>query len=361
MMMFMLRFILIFMLPVLSAMPTIIQQSHQPEMAAIASTIRGDLEISKANYHAGRLQLLLKQSKDWQFLQCRIRSERNEILLEKTFKFKPENRVWAAHQCSDMTLLGLMGKEMNFSGRIAWVTANGDEYLVNQTDYTFKTNRTLFKSREPILSLAWTPDATSLYYIKKNKGLYYINRYNRLANSHTRLYQSKTPMSDLVWDQSQSQLIFTKAVHGIQKMFVLQDKKAQQLSFGRSIDVSPTISKGKIVFVSDAADKTQLFKFQPGGVRSKLPLEGQKMAMPIMYHHQLYWVEASNQSVMVYDSYKKEVSDFVDIGHINALALSPFGLLIATDKSLSLYDFDGGAKRRFETQGLVMATSWMDV
>ena len=339
----------------------VILQSDQPELKTLSEVIKSDLRASKAYYHAGKLQLLLKSQKGWGMLQCRLRSGDNDILVERTFRFDQNNRLWAAHGCSDMVLQGLTGKPSNFSGRVAWVRQLNNEYIVEQTDRSLNTTNVMFTSPTPIISLAWTPDAKFLYYIKQNQSGYEIKRFNRNANTHHKVYQSKTPLNDLVWDASQSQLIFTKAMHGIQKLFILDHDQPRQLTFGKSIDVSPTVSNGKVVFVSDQHQSPSLYRLHSGGNKEPLALEGEVMATPMMYHHQLYWYDASTGEVKVFDSVKKETDVFLKQSNVNALSPTPFGLLIATNSEVLLVDFEGSVSVRKSLKVNILSTSWMDI
>lgn len=355
------KIILILFVQITYAMPMVILQSHQEELNLLSEVIKSDLKASKAYYHAGKLQLLLKSQKDWGMLQCRLRSGNNDILIERTFKFNQRNRLWAAHGCSDLVLQGLTGKPGYFSGRIAWVRYGDGQYFVEQVDRQLDAPATLFSSTAPIISLAWTPDSQSLYYIKKNKSSYEIKRYDRNAKTHHKVYLSTTPLNDLVWDASQSQLIFTKAVHGIQKLFSFENDQPRQLTFGKSIDVSPTVSKGKVVFVSDQDKSPNLYRLHSGGAKERLALAGDVMAIPMMYHHQLYWYDAAAGEIKVFDSIKKEIDTFIHQDGITAISPTPFGLLVATGNQLALVDFDGSTTIRKSYRINVLSTSWMDV
>ena len=355
------KIILILLVQITYAMPMVILQSNQEELKSLSEIIKSDLKVSKAYYHAGRLQLLLKSQKEWGMLQCRLRSSDNEILIERTFRFDKANSLWAAHGCSDVVLQGLTGKPSYFSGRIAWVRYQDNHYVVEQSDRQLGVPTTLFNSSAPIISLAWTPDAKSLYYIKHNQTNYEIKRFDRIAKTHHKVYQSSTPLNDLVWDASQSQLIFTKAVHGMQKLFTLDQGQPRQLTFGKSIDVSPTVSKGKIVFVSDQLKSPGLYRLHSGGNKEHLALEGDVMATPMMYHHQLYWYDIASSEIKVYDSIKKETDTFLQQANVKAISPTPFGLLVATESEILIVDFEGGINRRQSIKVNVLSTSWMDV
>ncbi|MEE2769725.1 MAG: hypothetical protein VX835_01410 [Pseudomonadota bacterium] len=356
------KLLLLIFIQTCNAMPMIILQSNQEELKSLSQIIRSDLKSSKANYHAGKLQLLLKSKENWGYLQCRLRSETNDILIERTFKFNSNNAKWAAHGCSDMVLSGLTGKSGSFSGRVAWVTVKQGQYQVEQSDKNLTAPIPLFSSAKPIVSLAWTPDAKSIYYIKQlSKDSYDIKRFDRISNTHHLVHHSKTPLNDLVWDASKSQLIFTKSVHGMQKLFKIENDLAKQLTFGKSIDVAPTVSNGKIVFVSDQNKTPMLFKYHSSGVKSYLPLEGDAMAMPMMYHHQLYWYDAKNGQIKVFDAIKKDTETFLSQSNVQALSPTPFGLLVAADNHLMLVNFDGEIIIRKPIQVNLLSSSWMDV
>ena len=352
---------LLFLIQFSFAMPMIILQSHQDELKAMSEIIRADLKSSKANYHAGKLQLLLTYQKNWGMMQCRLRSENNDILVERTFKYEKSDASWAAHGCSDAVLQGLTGKPSLFSGRVSWVRVDNDDYIVEQADRNLENRSILFKSKAPIISLAWTPDAKSLYYIKHTSDAYDIKRYDRAFKTHHMVYHSKTPLNDLVWDASQSQLLFTKSVHGIQKLFYMDNDSPRQLTFGKSIDVSPTVSNGKVVFISDQKKSPQLYKLTQNGIKSHLPLEGESMLMPMMYHHQLYWYDAIEHIIMVFDSTKQETKMFLNQSNVRAIAPTPYGLLVATSSQVMLVDFEGDVSDRKNIQVNVLSTSWMDV
>ena len=150
-------------------------------------------------------------------------------------------------------------------------------------------------------------------------------------------------------------------MHGIQKLFTLQNDQPRQLTFGKSIDVSPTVSNGKVVFVSDQGNMSRLYKLHSGGVKDYLPLEGVSMSTPMMYHHQLYWYDNTNRAVMVFDSVKKETSTFLTQKDVRAISPTPFGLLVATNEKIMLVDFEGNLLIKKPIIVNILSTSWMDV
>lgn len=358
----MLRVIILFCVQAVFALPTIILQSPQSELRDLSEIIRKDLTESKANYHSGRLQLLLKNQKEWSLLQCRLRQENNDILVEKTFRYKAEDGRWAAHGCSDVVLQGLVGPSETFSGRVAWVRKEGAEYLVEQTDRELSAPSVLFKREEPILSLAWSPDAKTLYYVQSQSGEWMIKTFDRQSKQHRVIHRSRWPLGDVVWDDKGSQLIFTASVRGIEKLFAWQNHQAHQLTFGKSIDVSPTVSKGKIVFVSNASISPKLYQLQGDGSKKKLSLGDAVMRMPIMYHHQLYWFQSDQSGLnwMVYDAPQKTSRAFMPVDTVRAASITPRGPIMASDDGVKLFDFNANLIARQPYTVNVLSTSWMD-
>lgn len=99
---------------------------------------------------------------------------KQQALLSLSMPARASNLRRAAHQVADQIYQKVLGVRGAFDTRIAYVTASGAgqgiEYRLMVADSDGYNPQTLVRSREPLLSPAWSPDGKRIAYVSFQKG-----------------------------------------------------------------------------------------------------------------------------------------------------------------------------------------------
>ncbi|MFZ9934650.1 MAG: Tol-Pal system protein TolB, partial [Arenimonas sp.] len=99
---------------------------------------------------------------------------KQQSLLSLSMPARASNVRRAAHQVADQIYEKILGVRGAFDTRIAYVTATGIgqgiEYRLMVADSDGFNPQTLVRSREPLLSPAWSPDGKRIAYVSFQKG-----------------------------------------------------------------------------------------------------------------------------------------------------------------------------------------------
>jgi TolB protein len=199
----------------------------------------------------------------------------------------PDKLRAVAHQISDVIHEKLTGEPGAFNTRIAYVTKedgpSGFTYKLQVADSDGYNAATILKSRESILSPAWSPDGTKIAYVafERRRSRVFVQG---VADQSRELIANFPGINGApAWSPDGRRLALTLSKDGNPEIYVLDldTKRLKRLTRNRVIDTEPAWSPNgrDIIFTSDRAGKPQIYRMKVGGRRiERLTFEGDSNA-----------------------------------------------------------------------------------
>lgn len=196
-------------------------------------------------------------------------------LLSKTFTVPLAAIRGLGHHISDVVYQKLTGHPGAFSTRIAYINTqwrNGklSEYRLEVADSDGYDPRPLLVSPEPIMSPAWSPDASQLAYVsfENNRAQVYVAD---VATGKRRMVSNRPGINGApAWSPDGSKLALVLSDQKVPKIYLLdlQSSTLDQMTTGYSLDTEPRWAPdGKyLYYTSNRGGKPQIYKIN---VRSK--------------------------------------------------------------------------------------------
>ncbi len=214
---------------------------------------------------------------------------RQQQLAGYRYTVESKNLRTAAHQIADIIYEKLTGERGAFNTRIAYVTREdtpqGVIYRLQVADSDAYNATTVLKSREPILSPAWSPDGQRLAYVSFESGRskVYIQG---VADQKRDLIADFTGINGApAWAPDGRRLALTLSKDGNPEIYVidLDTRRLQRLTKNGVIDTEAAWSPDgrEIIFTSDRAGKPQVYRMRAdGGKVERLTFEGEANLRP---------------------------------------------------------------------------------
>lgn len=284
----------------------------------------------------------------------------------------------AAHHIADLIYEALTGERGAFNTRIAYVTAAGSAksrlYELQVADSDGYGPQTIVRSKEPIMSPTWSPDASRIAYVsfEKRRAEIYVQDMRTGTRSVAAKFAGINGAPS--WSPDGSRLALTLSRDGNPEIYVLRvaDGQLTRLTQSPAIDTEPVWSPDgrSIVFTSDRAGGPQLYQVPAsGGQAQRLTFEGSYNASPdfssdgrrlALVHRD----SSGNYRVAVYELATRQLRVISDGRLDESPSFAPNGRMVlyasqAGRGSLAAVSVDGRVGQRLKFQeGDVREPAW---
>lgn len=194
-----------------------------------------------------------------------------------------------SHYIADQIYEALTGERGAFNTRIAYVTASGTGknklYEMQVADSDGYGPLTIVRSKEPLMSPTWSPDAQRVAYVSFEKKRAEIYQQDLRTGNRTKLASFAGINGAPSWSPDGSRLALTLSRDGNPEIYVLRlsDNTLTRITQTPAIDTEPVWSPDSrtLVFTSDRAGGPQLYQVSAsGGQAQRLTYEGNYNASP---------------------------------------------------------------------------------
>ena len=196
-----------------------------------------------------------------------------------------------AHQISDIIYETLTGDKGAFNTRMAyitskvWPTNNTRYYALYVADVDGHNAQLVIRSRQPIMSPAWSPDGRKLAYVsfEQRRSMIYVQ--DIFTAQREKVSGFKGINGAPSWSPDGTRLAMSLSKDGNSEIYVMHvaSGKLRRLTNHRAIDTEPSWSPDgrNLVFTSDRGGKPQIYQVSVhGGKAKRLTFEGRYNAKP---------------------------------------------------------------------------------
>lgn len=198
-----------------------------------------------------------------------LQNPQKTVLTSGEFVVVPGQLRDVGHRIADMIYQALMGEPGFFSSRLAFVLKRGSSYELQVADVDGARARTVLRSREPIISPAWSPDGGQLAYVSFETGKPVVYVQDLSSGRRHAAANFKGSNSAPAWSPDGRRLAVTLTTTGNSQIYLVDAAGgglARRLTRSDAIDTEPDFSPDgqSIVFTSDRSGGPQIY-IQPAG------------------------------------------------------------------------------------------------
>lgn len=174
-----------------------------------------------------------------------------------------------AHRVSDRVYEKITGLPGDFGSRILYVTAqrhnaNNTDYQLRYADADGRRARTVFTSKEPVMSPSWAPDGRRISYVSFESGRPAIYIQDLVTSKRQKLTNFRGLNSSPVWSPDGSALAMVLSKDGNSEVYVMDIKSRRLSNITRhwGIDTEPAwMPDGKsLIFSSNRGGGVQIYQ-----------------------------------------------------------------------------------------------------
>lgn len=190
---------------------------------------------------------------------------------------------FAAHYIADIVYERLTGQRGAFATRIAYINSSGRgegaSVTLNIADSDGHNAVTVARSNDPLMSPAWSPDASRLAYVSFEGGKPGIYVQEVSSGARERITSFPGINGAPAWSPDGTRLAVTLSKGSNPDIYVVDvaSRALRQITTNRAIDTEPAWSPDgqSIVFTSDRGGRPQIYKVAAGGgPAQRLTFEG---------------------------------------------------------------------------------------
>ena len=196
----------------------------------------------------------------------------------------------AAHQAADMIFEKLTGIRGVFNTQIAYVDSTGNtpanrKFELYIADSDGKNKRTIARSREPLMSPAWSPDGRKLAFVGYDRGYSAIYVQTWETGELKKFVGERGINGAPAWSPDGSKLAVTLSFEKNPDIYVIDvaSGSRNRLTTDPGIDTEATWSPdgGTIIFASDRGGQPQLYSVpSSGGAQTRITFQGNRNEDP---------------------------------------------------------------------------------
>ena len=189
-----------------------------------------------------------------------------------------------AHKIADQIYQKIIGVRGAFDTRIAYVTAvgtgNNSQYSLIIADSDGYNPQTVVRSREPLLSPAWSPDGSKLAYVSFEHGDSAIYMQDITTGARRLLSNQRGINGAPKFSPDGRRLAVSLSYQGNPEIYVMDlgSGSLSRITTNLAIDTEPewTPDDANLIFTSDRSGKPQLYEVAAGGgAAQRLTFQGQ--------------------------------------------------------------------------------------
>ncbi|MDR2508296.1 MAG: Tol-Pal system beta propeller repeat protein TolB [Candidatus Accumulibacter sp.] len=268
----------------------------------------------------------------------------------------------AGHRIADAIHEKLLGVPGTFSTRVAFVVKNGSKsYELHVADADGQNEQVALRSKEPIISPAWSPDGTRLAYVsfESRKPVVYVH--SLASGKRSAVANFKGSNSAPAWSPDGTKLAVVLSKEGGSQIFTINadGSGARRVSAANSINTEPFFSPDGqfLYFTSDRGGSPQIYRTNVnGGETRRVTFQGSYNVSPRISPDgkNLAFITRGEGGfrLAIMGLEDGQVRILTDSGKDESPSFSPNGrmILIATEIRgrgvLSAVSVDGGVRQR---------------